>query len=96
MCIHLAARTEGLILHIRICIELRKKLLHSSEPAGKHKCLVPIISGTEITGFEKLGHSDLRHFFAIAENAEFSFTGEHLFTPQQTRLPAYACIFVIA
>ncbi len=78
---HLSPRTIRIIIYIRIGIELCKKIPDCRLANCKMKSLITVISTSEITRFEKLGHCHLRHFFSISKNAKLGLPCKHFFTP---------------
>jgi hypothetical protein len=78
------------MFQVRIGIKLRKELLYGGQPAGKGKRLVAVVTGPEIARLKKLGHRYLRHFFAVAKDAELGFASQHFLAAKQTGFAAQA------
>src|SRR4051812_33571821 len=88
MGIHLPTGTKGIIIDIGIRIQLGKKLLYISKPCGKHKSLVTIVSGAEISVFKKLSHCYLGDLFSVAKYSKLCFSGQHFPSSLQAGFPA--------
>src|SRR6185295_7871493 len=89
MGIHIPARAMGVILNIRICIQLGEKFLDRRRTQGKTQGLVPVITSIKITRSEKFCNGDLGHFLAVPENAEFSLACQYFLAAEQTGFPAF-------
>src|SRR5437867_325794 len=88
MRIHRPPGRPGIVGHIGIGIQLVEEFLERSDSRSEDERLIAIVAGAPVALAERAGHGQLRHFLAIAEDAEFCFAGEDFFAADQTRLAA--------
>src|SRR5690606_15050758 len=57
---------------------------------SKHKSMIPIIPGSEITLPERPRHSDLCHFLTVSTDSKFGLSSQNFATYHYGRFPADA------
>ena len=80
------------VTHIRIHAYSCEKnsSVYRGTARGKSKSLVAVITAVKITRPEEFGHGNLGHFFTVAENPEFSLSGQYFFiTTKETCLATF-------
>ena len=78
MTIHVAPGGVRLGGHIFMGIKLGKELLEGKLVERHHPGLVAVITGAPVPLVEGMGNGELNQLFAVAKDAEFGFSGEHL------------------
>ena len=73
---------------VRIGIELREKFIERRGAEGEEERLIAIVAAAPIACAKGPRQRELRDFFAVAEDAELRFSGEHFFPSDQAGLTA--------
>ena len=95
MAIHLPPAGGRLIVEIGVGVELAEPVLHFEQAGGEHEGLVAVITGADVARPEGAGHGQLGELFAVAEDAEFGFAGEHFLAADQAHMAAQPAEVVV-
>ena len=88
MRVHRPAAGPWIVLDVRIGVELSEEFVECSHPRGEDEGLIAVVAGSPIAFAEGAGHGQLRHFLAVAEDAELRLAGEHFLAADQAGLTA--------
>src|SRR5262245_10653960 len=78
----------GVVGRYGLGVELREVLRERGRADGEHEGLVAVVAAAPVTLAEGPGHGQLRHFLAVAEDAELGLARQHLAAADEADLPA--------
>ncbi len=92
--VHLASGRGRIVLGVGV--ELGEEALEGRHAGGEHEGLVAVVAGAEVPRAKGLGHRQLGHLLAVAEDAELGLAGEHFLASDERRLAALVAESVVA
>jgi hypothetical protein len=81
---------------VGVGVELGEELLDRCHAQGEHRRLVAVVARAHVAGAHGASHRHLRHFLAVAEDAELGLAGEHFLAADEAHLAAAVGPAVIA
>src|SRR6266536_5936258 len=86
MRVHPPAAGPRIVRDIGVGVELPEELVERSHAEGQDEGLIAVIARAPVALAEGARPGELRHFLAVAKNAELRLAGEHLLAADQTGL----------
>ena len=87
MRVHAAPAGPGVVRDVGVGVELREKFVQRAHAEGEDEGLVAVVAAAPVALAEGAGHGQLRHLFAVAEDAELGLAGQHLPAADEAGLP---------
>lgn len=86
--VHHAAGRRGVGLGVGVGVQLGEELVDGAHAEREDQGLVAVVAGADVPRREEPGQGHLRHFLAIAEDAELRLAAHHLAPSDQAGLAA--------
>ena len=85
---HRAAAERRLRFEVGVGVELGEELAHRHRAQRQHEGLIAVVARPDVASAEGIGHRQLGHLLAVAEDPELGAPGEHLGATQNADVPA--------